>query len=148
MQRKAAHTSGRRDCSHPGWAFYFMSFSCDLLAGSMQFVLPPVRSTRRAIENCGSQSTSGLLIHQRFLLKVRFQIKSQFYPNEVGQAARCAMSSNQLFESILRAERIFETVQHSSTGAFREFRSCVAINDNAVVCDCDRIGKRSIATVG
>jgi transcriptional regulator with XRE-family HTH domain len=34
-----------------------------------------------------------------------------------------------------------------STDSSRQLPSCVAIDDNAVACDCDRIAKRSIATV-
>src|SRR5438132_13125239 len=58
MQRKAAHTSGRLECSDQDWRSYFKSFNGDLLVGSTQFVIPPVRSTKRVIGNCGSQSTS------------------------------------------------------------------------------------------
>jgi hypothetical protein len=58
------------------------------------------------------------------------------------------MSSDQLLESVFRAELILETLQHSSACAFRQFPSCVAIDNNAVACDCDRIAKRSIAKIG
>ncbi len=35
----------------------------------------------------------------RFLLKVRLQVKREFYPNEVGQAGRRIVGSYQLSES-------------------------------------------------
>ena len=37
---------------------YSTAFSFELLSGSTQFVIPPVRATKRVIGNCGSQSTS------------------------------------------------------------------------------------------
>ena len=54
----------------------------------------------------------------------------------------------QLFESVFRAELVLETLQQWSTCPFRQFPSCVAIDNNAVMCDCDRVAKRSIATLG
>jgi hypothetical protein len=35
---------------------YFVRSRCAGAAGSTQFVIPPVRSTKRVIGNCGSQS--------------------------------------------------------------------------------------------
>ena len=37
---------------------YFKVSRCAALAGSTQFVIAPVRSMKRVIGNCGSQSTS------------------------------------------------------------------------------------------
>jgi len=38
--------------------FYLTDFVVVALVGSMQFVIPPVRSTKWVIVNCGAQSTS------------------------------------------------------------------------------------------
>src|SRR5712691_11649839 len=56
-KRKATQTSGGLMSCHAG-QFYSKVFSFELLAGSTQFVIPPVLSTKRVIGNFGAQSTS------------------------------------------------------------------------------------------
>ena len=56
------------------------------------------------------------------------------------------MGLYQPFESFFEIEFMFETVQHSATSAFRQFPPCVAIDNNAVACDHDRITEREVAT--
>lgn|SRR6185369_14762320 len=55
MQRKAALTTGGQYCRRRN---YSAAFDFELLAGSTQFVIPPVRATKRVIVNCGAQSMS------------------------------------------------------------------------------------------
>jgi hypothetical protein len=90
---------------------------------------------------------TSLLVPERLLLKVWFQLKRQFYPNEVGQTLKRKMDSNQLAESFFYAEFVRDTVQRLSAYVFRQLPSCITIDDNSVVCNYDRIAKRKLATV-
>ena len=89
---------------------------------------------------------SSQLIRERFLLKVRLQVKREFYPNQIGQAVRTIVGSYQLAESFFYAEFMFYTIQRSTPRAFRQFPPCVAIENSAVARDHNRITEREVAT--